>query len=137
MTLRLHVQIVGALLLSLGLLHAFFNRYFGWDKELASISVLTRRIFFVHSFFIGLSLVMMGAGSIFCVDALLQPSQLSRVLLAGLAVFWSCRLVTQLFVYEPAIWRGRGFYTVMHVAFSILWVYVVAVYGLALRAVLR
>jgi hypothetical protein len=135
MTIHHHLQIVGALLLSLGLSHFYFNRYFGWDRELASVSLLTRRIFFVHSFFIGLGVAMAGAGSLWYADALLRPGPLSRALLAGLVVFWFCRLVAQLFVYDPEIWRGRRFYTVMHVAFSLLWIYVVITYGTALRSV--
>jgi hypothetical protein len=50
-------------------------------------------------------------------------------------VFWLCRLFAQFLVYDSEIWRGRRFYTTMHVAFSLLWVYVVATYGTALRTV--
>ena len=57
-------------------------------------------------------------------------------MLTGLVVFWLARLVFQLFVYDPAIWRGRRFYTFMHVVFSIFWIYVVLTYGAALRMVL-
>jgi hypothetical protein len=135
MTLHLHLQIVGTLLTGLGLSHLFFNRIFGWDRELAAVSLLTRRVFFVHTFFIGLGVVMAGAGSMFYASALLEPSPLSRALLAGCVVFWFCRLVTQFFVYDQEIWRGRRFYTAMHILFSMLWIYVVATYGLALRSV--
>jgi hypothetical protein len=51
MTLQIHLQIVGCLLVLLGLSHAFMNRHFGWGKELAEISLLTRQIFYVHTFF--------------------------------------------------------------------------------------
>jgi hypothetical protein len=135
MTLQLHVQIVGALLLSLGIAHSFFSRYFGWEKELVSLSVLTRRIFWVHSFFIALILAMLGVCSLFYTDALLEPTPLSRVLLAGIVAFWLCRLAIQFLVYDSAIWKGRPFYTFMNVVFSFFWVYVVITYSLALRAV--
>lgn len=133
MTMRMHLQIVGALLLSLGIAHVFFSRYFGWEKELASLSLLTRRIFQVHAFFIALVVGLLGACSLFYVDALLERTPLSRVFLAGIVVFWSCRLGVQFFVYDTAIWKGRPFYTFMHVAFSIFWTYVVITYGIALR----
>ena len=51
MTLSMNLRIVGILLVLLGLSHAFFSRYFGWERELADVSLLTRQIFFVHSFF--------------------------------------------------------------------------------------
>jgi hypothetical protein len=121
----------------LGLSHAFFNRYFGWERELASVSLFTRRVFFVHTFFIGLGVTLCGVGSLLYADALLRPGALSRGVLAGLAAFWLCRLYTQIFIYDPAIWRGNCFRTAMHVAFSLLWIYVTATYGSALVHVLK
>lgn len=135
MNLHLHLQIVGVLLVLLGLSHAFFNRYFGWHAELAGVSLLTRRVFFVHTFFIGLGVVLAGVGSFLCADSLLRPSPLSRAILAGMAAFWLCRLLAQFCAYDSAIWRGNRFRTWMHVAFSLLWCYVSATYGLALVAV--
>jgi hypothetical protein len=49
MTLYIHLQIVGALLMLLGLSHIFFDRFFGWEQELAAVSLLTRRVFIVRS----------------------------------------------------------------------------------------
>jgi hypothetical protein len=135
MTLALHLRIVGALLVVLGLSHAFFNRFFGWDRELANVSLLTRKIFFVHTFFIALGVVIAGAASAFYAHALLEPTALSRVILAAMVVFWLCRLLAQWFVYDAAIWRGDRFRTAMHVAFSALWIYVTATYGIALAGV--
>lgn len=136
MTIDVHLRIVGALLVCLGLSHALFNRYFGWEKELAAVSLLTRRIFFVHSFFIGLGLVLSGGISFFCAEALLQPGRLSSMALGSMVIFWLCRLITQFFVYDTAIWRGRPLWTAMHVAFCVLWCYVSGTYGIALYAVL-
>jgi hypothetical protein len=135
MTLSNHLQIVGILLLLLGLSHAFFNRYFRWEEELAAVSLLTRRIFFVHSFFIGLVVTLFGALSFFYADALLQPTALNRAILAGMATFWLCRLFAQFFGYDAAIWRGDRFRTFMHVAFTLLWCYVSAIYGISLTVV--
>jgi len=135
MNIYLHIRIVGALLLTLGVAHSAFGRYFKWQKELAQLSLLTRQIFSVHCFFIALVLAMIGVCSLFCTEALLESGALSRVVLSGLVIFWLSRLAIQFFVYDPAIWRGRRFYTVMHVAFSIFWIYVVLTYGAALRMV--
>jgi hypothetical protein len=114
MTLSFHLQIVGIVLVLLGISHAFFNRYFAWEQELAAVSLLTRRVFFVHSFFIALGVVLAGAVSFLYADALLQPGGLNRALLAALATFWLCRLLAQFFAYDSAIWRGDRFRTFMH-----------------------
>lgn len=135
MTLNVHLQIVGILLALLGLSHAFFNQYFGWEQELAGVSLLTRKIFFVHAFFIGFGVTMAGAGTFFYAQALLHPNPLSRAVLAGMAAFWLCRLLAQFFAYDANIWRGDRFRTRMHIAFVALWCYVTATYGLALFAV--
>lgn len=135
MNVTLHLRVVGALLLLLGMSHAFFSRYFGWEKELETVSLLTRRVFFVHHFFIGLGVTLMGAGSLFCAGALLRHDVLSRAILAGMVIFWLCRLLAQFFTYESAIWHGDRFRTVMHAAFTLLWCYVTGTYGIALIAV--
>lgn len=135
MTVRLHLQIVGALLIVLGFAHGFFARFFGWKRELQRLSLLTRQVFAVHVFFIALLLVLLGSCSLFYADALLDPGPLTRVLLTGLLLFWLCRLICQWFVYDSAIWAGRPFYTLMHALFSLFWIYVVLTYGFALRSV--
>jgi len=134
MTMNVQLHIVGALLVVLGLSHFFFNRHFGWERELASapISLFTRQVFVVHTFFVGLGVMMAGAVSFFFASALLEPSALSRAILAGMAAFWMCRMLAQWFAYGAAIWRGNRFRTLMHVLFSALWIYVTATYGSAL-----
>jgi hypothetical protein len=135
MTLCFHLHVVGALLTLLGLSHVFFSRYFDWERELAPVSLLTRQVFFVHTFFIGLGVMMAGAGSFFYAVPLLRPGALSRAILAGMVAFWLLRLMAQFFAYDPAIWRGDPFRTFMHVVFAVLWIYVTATYGSALWSV--
>lgn len=135
MTLALNLRIVGALLLLLGISHGLFNRYFGWEKELATVSLFTRRVFFVHNFFIGLGVSLAGAGSLLYADSLIKPGALSRALLVGMTVFWLCRLLAQFFAYDSVIWRGDRFRTFMHTGFTVLWCYVTATYGIALVAI--
>ncbi len=137
MNMYLHLKIVGALLTALGLAHSVFGRYFQWKKELAQLSTLTRQMFLVHCFFIALLLIMIGLCSLFYPHALIGSGTLSRLVLIGLLVFWSVRLAFQLFVYDSAIWRGRRFYTIMHVVFSLFWTYVIFIYGAALRMAWR
>ncbi len=135
MTLQVHLQMAGALLVTLGLAHAGFGRYFGWEQELQKISLLPRQVFWVHTFFIALLLVMLGLGSLLGAAAMLTPGPLSRGILGAQAIFWLCRLCVQWFVYDSSIWRGRRFYTVMHVVFSALWIYLAGAYAAAFVSV--
>ena len=133
MTVYVQMKVVGALLIALGLAHSLFGRHFKWDKELAKLSLLTRQIFLVHCFFISLSIVLIGICTLFYTKALLGSGTLSRVVLTGFFMFWLVRLASQFLFYDSAIWRGHRFYTFMHVVFSMFWVYVVFIYGAALR----
>ena len=123
-----HLRIAGALQIALALLHLAFPRRFQWKEELARLSPLNRQIFLVHTIFICLVLVMIGSLSLLTPGALLEPTRLSRLVLGGFSAFWGLRLLCQWFVYDPALWRGQTFNSVMHVLFSLLWLYLTAVY---------
>jgi len=122
-----HLHIAGAILLLLAVLHAFFPRHFRWREELASISLLTRQIFYVHHFFIALTVGLMGLLTLSSAHDLLDSSVGRRILL-GLSVFWFVRLFFQLFVYSPKLWRGKLFETVVHLLFTVLWIYLTCVF---------
>ncbi len=123
-----HLRIAGALQIALALLHLVFPRRFQWKEELARLSPLNRQIFLVHTFFICLVLVMIGSLSLLAPSALLEPTRLSCLVLGGFTTFWGLRLFCQWFVYDPALWRGQPFNTVVHVLSSLLWLYFTAVY---------
>jgi hypothetical protein len=123
-----HLRIAGVLQILLALAHILLPRRLRWTEELARLSLLNRQIFHVHTFFICLVLVMNGALSLLAPAALLEPTPLSRLVLLGCAVFWAVRLYCQWFVYESSLWRGRRFETTVHVASSVLWLYLTAVY---------
>lgn len=133
MNLNFQMKVAGVLLIALGFAHGFFGRYLKWKQELAQLSSLTRQIFLVHCFFISLTIVLIGACTLFYTNALLRSGTLSRVVLMGFVVFWLTRLAFQFFIYDSAIWRGHRVRTFMHVVFSILWTYLVLIYGAALR----
>jgi hypothetical protein len=135
MMIAVHLRIAGVLLIVLGLMHLGFPRRFAWKEELARLSLLNRRIFQVHTFFVVLVVEMMGVGSVFYAADLVKPGPLSRMVLGGALIFWTFRLMAQFFVYDVELWRGNRVYTAVHIVFSVLWMYLVAVYGWALRCV--
>lgn len=132
LSLDLHLRLAGAGLILLALLHAAFPRRFHWKEELPRLSLLNRQIMVVHTFFISVALVVFAALSFALAAELDKPTLVSKVALAGLAGFWLLRLATQLFVYDRSLWRGHRFNTFVHVAFTALWTYLVAVYAGAL-----
>ena len=133
MNLELPIQIAGLLHLLLAVAHVFMPKRFGWKEELARLSLLNRQIFLVHCLFIVVVLVLFGVLSLGFTALLLAPGPLARVVLSGLVFFWALRLLAQWFIYDARLWRGDPFNTAMHFLFTGLWIYHVAVYGLALR----
>lgn len=137
MSLELHLKVVGLILLILGPAHAVFPRRFSWKSELEKVSLLTRQIFYVHHFFIGLVVTMLGALCLFGTSALLQKTPLGAILLGGITFFWLCRLVIQFFIFDASHWRGHRFNTQVHIAFVVLWIYLVGVFGAASLHLIR
>ena len=132
MTLNILMKTTGVFLLLLAAAHAIFPRLFHWKEDLSQLSLLNRQIFFVHTFFIVVVLVEFGALNLFFTQSLLEPVPLSRAILAGMASFWFLRLIVQLFVYDPNLWRGSHFRTAAHVMFTAFWSFLTVVYISAL-----
>jgi hypothetical protein len=125
--MELHLKIIGVLLIALALMHASFPRYFAWKRELAGLSLINRQMMQAHTFFIALTVILMG---LLCLTsaAELTGTPLGRRVAMGLAVFWTTRLLVQFFGYSPALWRGKRFETGVHIVMSILWAYLSAVF---------
>jgi hypothetical protein len=129
MNLEIHFKIVGALMFFLAAIHGFLPRRFDWANELRRLSLLNRQIFLVHCSFIVLLLLLLGTLSLVYTPALMQPTLLAKLVLAGLTVFWGARLFTQLFVYDSRLWRGSPINTVVHALFTAIWTYYTAVFA--------
>ena len=131
-TLLLHLRIVGLAMAGLVVLNVAVPAKFHWREEMARLSLLNRQIFQAHSIFLVLTLGLFAALLLTSADTLLEPTRLARAVLIGLTVFWGLRMLMQWFFYSPRVWRGHTFNTVMHVCFSVLWVYVTAVFAVTL-----
>ncbi len=55
-----HLKIIGALLVMLAAIHVIFPRYFNWEKETRSLSLINRQMMYVHTFFIAFVVALMG-----------------------------------------------------------------------------
>jgi len=125
------IVISGWLLMPLGALHLFFPRYFNWKNDLKPLSLINRQLMEVHTFFLGLTVCLLGLLCASSADALTSTS-LGRRICFGMALFWGARLLVQFFWYSSALWRGKLFETVVHVVFSMLWTSLTVLYGIAI-----
>jgi hypothetical protein len=125
--MKFNLQLAGALLVMLSLLHIVFPRYFKWDKEFAQVSPINRQMMYIHAFFISLVVLMMG---ILCLTSAgeLMHTKLGNDIALGLGIFWLIRLLFQFFGYSTLHWKGKRKETCIHVLFSVLWIYLCIVF---------
>jgi len=131
MSIHLHLQIVGVLQILLALAHLTFPARFDWKAECSNLSLLNRQMFYVHAFFLCFTLVLFGLLNLVCTNELLAPGRLAHFVLIGIAAFWFVRWLFQFFVYDPRLWRGHRWNTIIHIVFALLWSYFAGVYAWA------
>lgn len=125
--MTLQLEFIGALLVVLALLHVGFARYFDWRREFAVVSLINRQMMYVHTFFVAFVVLLMG---LLCLTsaAELVGTLLGRRVALGLGIFWLAWLLIQFFGYSASLWRGKRFETVIHVLFSLLWLYLTVIF---------
>ncbi|WP_375562572.1 hypothetical protein ACE193_08510 [Bernardetia sp. OM2101] len=125
--MELHLKIIGCILIGLALFHGIFPRYFNWKEEFKDISLLSRQIMYIHTFFIAVVIFLIG---ILCLSSSqeLVETPLGNKICLGLGIFWFLRLYVQFFGYSSKLWRKKRFETSIHIIFALLWTYVSAVF---------
>ena len=126
-----HLRAVGVVMALLVAVNLVVPVRYRWRDETARLSLLNRQIFQAHAVFLILTLALLSVLLLNYADVLVEPTPLSRAVLAGLTIFWGLRMLMQWCFYSPAIWRGDRFHTAMHWLFSATWVYVTGVFATA------
>lgn len=127
--IEIHLDIIGVILIALALAHAIFPSYFHWKIELPKLSLINQEMMKVHTFFIALTVLLMGVLCLSSSTELVQTS-LGKNVSLGFGIFWGFRLVTQFFGYSSLLWKGKKFETLVHIVFTILWIYFTFVFFL-------
>ncbi|MCB0515351.1 MAG: hypothetical protein R2798_02870 [Chitinophagales bacterium] len=125
--MEIHLKIIGCLSICLALIHIIFPKYFHWHKELPSLSLINQQMMKVHTFFIALTVFLMG---ILCLTSSteLVETHLGKKICLGLGIFWTIRLGMQFFTYSKTLWKGKKFETTVHFVFSSFWAYMSVVF---------
>lgn len=127
--MELHLKAIGILLMVLASVHIIFPKYFNWKEDLRGLSLINRQMMLVHTFFIVLTVFLMGLLCVTSAKALID-TQLGKNISLGLGIFWTARLLVQLFGYSAKLWRGKAFETTVHILFSLFWAYMSLVFFL-------
>ena len=132
MKLPLLLQIAGLLHLGLLCAGALMPRTVKLREHLETLPQFIRRLFFVYFAFIALLLASFGLITFFYADALASGTPLARALCLFLLVFWTARLGVAAFVFDVRPYLTSWIYRIGYHATNLSFVYLVAVYGLAL-----
>jgi len=120
--MEIQFRVIGILLILLALIHIIFPQYFNWKDDLKPLSLINRQMMHVHTFFIALTVLLMGILCLTSSEELIY-THLGKRISFGLGVFWFIRLLFQFFVYSSMHWKGKKFETVVHILFIFLWLY--------------
>jgi hypothetical protein len=127
------LRIAGISLVVLSLFHAVLWRKLDWGLEIGRMSPLNARVFAVHTFFVAFVLCALGLLTAVQPELLLAPSDLARLLLYAVVLFWIARLLIQPLVFDRVMVTGWTRSRVLRIGATLLWLGYVAVYGAALR----
>jgi hypothetical protein len=125
--MELHLKIIGIIFILLATLHLIFPKYFNWKNQLAGLTLINKQMMYVHTFFIGLVVLLMGVICVYSSEEIVH-TRLGQQLSFGLFIFWAARLFFQFFVYSSKLWKGKKFESTIHIFFSILWVYFTVIF---------
>ncbi len=125
--MEIHFKIIGIILIVLAFIHAIFPRYFNWKEEFCNVSLINRQMMYIHTFFIAITVFLIG---LLCVTSAteLAGTVLGKRVCLGIGFFCAVRLFVQFIGYSSALWKGKRFETIIHIVFSFLWVYLSVVF---------
>lgn len=90
-------------------------RLLNWREAIANMPLLVREVFWVHTFFIGLTCAIFGVITWrFAADIAAPAHEMIRWFAFCVGLFWSIRSVMQWTVYSASHWRGNARLTVIH-----------------------
>jgi len=129
-SLQLALVLKLAALSHLGLLAAgaCMPKAVGLGRHLAGLPPFIRRLFFVYYGFIGMILVGFGVLTFFFADAMAAGQPLARALCVLMALFWSARLVTGLFVFDLRPYLINWFYRFGNGALNLVFIFLFTAY---------
>lgn len=131
-TLTVLLQIAAILHIGLLCAGASMPKAVNLRGHLASLPPFLRQLFLVYFSFIALMLVGFGTLTFLFAHAMAAGEPVARALCVLITVFWGMRLIAAAFVFDVRPYLTSWFYRIGYQATNLVFVYLVAVYALAL-----
>ena len=118
--------------LAIAVINLRLDRLLNWGPELETLSPLLREVFFVHKWFISITLVIFGVITWRFADEIgTGAHEIGRWLAAGIGLFWAIRTAIQWCYYDWSHWRGNAGRIAVHWILTICYGACAAAYLLA------
>ncbi len=130
----LKLLLIGAAVgqLALAGLNLRLDKLLHWDTELNNMSQLLREVFFVHKWFISITLAIFGIITLrFAGEMSEGLIPMGRWFAAGIGFFWGIRTLIQWVYYSKSHWAGDAGKTAVHWILTICYGGCAAVYLIA------
>lgn len=120
--LSILLQCFALLQLSVAILNLFLVPLLKWTDALARAPVLLREVFYVHAWFISVSLAIFAVITWrFAAEMAARTDPIGVWLAAAIGVFWAIRTVLQVAYYSTSHWRDQPGRTVIHITLLLLY----------------
>lgn len=119
--------------LCIAALNLFLVRILKWHDDLNRAPLLLREVFWVHSWFISVTLLIFGVMTLRFAGEM-NSLTMGRWLAMGIGAFWTLRMILQVTFYSSSHWRGKPGRTAIHIILLALYggmatTYLLAAFG--------
>lgn len=123
------LRLAGIGLIVLTVLHIPIARQLRWREDVERLTPVNASVFRVHTLFICLVLLLMAAPCLLEPMVFLERTRAGAWLGGLFAIFWTCRLFAQWFIYPADLWRGKRLETSIHLWFTLIWAALAALFA--------
>jgi hypothetical protein len=106
----------------------------GWKQDIAKLTRFNQKVFWVYGFYILLSIVSFAVLTFCLHDLLLAGDAAARGLAGFIAIFWSVRVLVDIFWYDHRDWPPGNTLVAGHAMVTSLFCSLAAVYWLVVFA---
>ena len=108
------VQLAGVALLALALSNVFAYEKLGWSEELVRCGRFFGQVFKVHTWFIVLTLIAMGAACLGATTELINgETSIAKGAVWFMALFWGSRVLLHVFYYDKKLIRENVWWNLL------------------------
>ena len=129
--MKLLLQFAAALQLLILIASALTPRVLEWRTNLAALHPFLRKLFWVYGAFIVMVIIGFSTLTFLHADAMATREPVAQSLCVFIAIFWGARLFVQFAIFDPQPFFTNWFYQLGYHALTVIFAFLVFVYGKA------